>query len=212
MTKTKRNLLIILVLAVVLLAGFIVFKLEYQKAELRRMEAEQDRIDNLEEELKQQQEQMRQTRLEELKEEKEKNAVDIIDFHEQYTTLWNDFSKEVKNISGNMIGGAVSLEEVKELTYQRIGVTEAFIKEFSKLEVPEVLGQFHDYQLEFLKNDYTAWSLTYAYYNSQHYSTYQTQEMDQLHQQNTQLFEKARAELIDVYDKYDLADLAQEIY
>ncbi|MDZ7837645.1 MAG: hypothetical protein U5N58_06655 [Actinomycetota bacterium] len=171
--RAVDNLIVVLLIVVTFsLVGYTVYRVEQQKAELIRMEEEQDRIEKLEQELREQQENMREARLEELKKEREEKARNIIDFHSEYSLIRSDFLRMITSLEEDMDGKAVNIEEIKELTNERIDASKSFIDSYSVIEVPPVLDKFLGLLMDFLENDYNTWSLTFSYYNSRQYSTY----------------------------------------
>jgi len=206
--RKVENLIIAVIVSVIFfLIAYNLYRVEYRKAELVRLAEEQDRIEKLEQELRDQQQQLRENRLEEIGREKEEKAVEIIDFHQQYVPIVNNFLGEIERISGQMEGKFINIEHVKELTRDRIEATKNFKQSLNTIDLPQTLNSFYDYQANFLDHDFETWSFTYAYYNSKRYSTYDTQELDNLHKINEQLFKEAEQELEKVYIKYGLEDL-----
>ncbi|MCG9480036.1 MAG: hypothetical protein K9H14_07510 [Actinomycetia bacterium] len=203
---------VLLVVFTFLLVGYTVYSVEKQKAELIRMEEEQDRIEKLEQELREQQGEMREARLEELKKDREEKARNIIDFHSDYSLIRSEFLRMIASLEKDMDLRAVNIEEVEELTNERIDASKSLIDSYSGIEVPPVLDKFSGLLMDFLENDYNTWSLTSSYYNSRHYSTYNLETLNRLHQENIQLFKQAEDELVRVYKKYELDELTEDLY
>ena len=202
--RVLKNIVISIVVIIIFsMVGYTVYSVESYKARVRKMIEEQERIEKLEKEL-------REKSLEALKRDKEEKALQIIEFHEKYLKVRNDFINNVQKISEKMDNNPTSIEDIKVLTKQRIDAVKDYRQRLENIEIPSTLNFFYEYEIGFINHDIETWNLTHAYYESKFYSTYNTDELNKLHKENVRLFSEAEKELKNVYGKYGLDSLIDD--
>ncbi len=191
----------VLVVIMVGLVGYNVFSVEMRKIEAQRQLEE---IARLEEERARIEREM-------LEEIKSKETKELVEYYQNYNLLKTEFVKKAAELSEKMEGEIINIEQLKELTTQRLNAAEDFRRKLTQIgDVPGPLETFYDYELEFIASDIETMSLVWSYYNSGSYSTFDDSEIEELYKNTNLLLLKAEEELQRVYSQYDLEYLLEE--
>jgi hypothetical protein len=191
----------VLVVIMVGLVGYNVFSVEMRKIEAQRQLEE---IARLEEERARIEREM-------LEEIKSKETKELVEYYQNYNLLKTEFVKKAAELSEKMEGEIINIEQLKELTTQRLNAAEDFRRKLTQIgDVPGPLETFYDYELEFIASDIETMSLVWSYYNSSNYSTFDDSEIEELYKNTNLLLLKAEEELQRVYSQYDLEYLLEE--
>jgi len=191
----------VLVVIMVGLVGYNVFSVEMRKIEAQRQLEE---IARLEEERARIEREM-------LEEIKSKETKELVEYYQNYNLLKTEFVKKAAELSEKMEGEIINIEQLKELTTQRLNAAEDFRRKLTQIgDVPGPLETFYDYELEFIASDIETMSLVWSYYNSGSYSTFDDSEIEELYKNTNLLLLKAEEELQRVYSQYDMEYLLEE--
>jgi len=204
MTKKNREIILssILVIIIIALVGFNIFLVEKTKVEVKRVMEELARIEYIKTEL-------RKAKIELLKQKVEKTSIEIIEFDEKYRVAKNEYTKKVNELSKKINSEILNIDELKELTTQRINVSKKFKNKLSQMNMPEPLEDFYEFEMEFLNNDIETMVLVIAYYNSNSYSTYNDDKLKEAYEKSNLWFLKAEEEMSRVYREYNLEYLLE---
>ncbi len=204
MTKKNREIILssILVIIIIALVGFNIFLVEKTKVEVKRVMEELARIEYIKTEL-------RKAKIELLKQKVEKTSIEIIEFDEKYRVAKNEYTKKVNELSKKINSEILNIDELKELTTQRINVSKKFKNKLSQMNMPEPLEDFYEFEMEFLNNDIETMALILAYYNSDSYSTYNDDKLKEAYEKSNLWFLKAEEEMSRVYREYNLEYLLE---
>ncbi len=134
--------------------------------------------------------------------QEQKTANDIIEFNDKR----DSFLEKVENLSAKFDNGVVNIQELKQLTVERIDISEKFKQEILSInKAPGPLGEFYNILFEFLEKDIENWNLILFYYSGE-----EPPEGLQLKiKQANDLYQKAEEERIRVYFAYELEDLLE---
>lgn len=207
--KKHKIIIYILVIVLAILVGISVFWVERRRQiqiklenEVRAGRLEREKIEIMEQRKK-------QLEILELKKEKELN--EIIEFDGEYKNIKEKFLKEVDEISNNLSLNLTNIDELKNLTLQRLNAAEEFREKFEKIEnIPEPLKDFSYKLEEFLDNDIKIWTLIYQYYSSNNYAYYNVSRMQEIYEEGRTLYLEAENERIRVYKEYGLEVLLED--
>ena len=138
--------------------------------------------------------------------QEQENANDIIEFYDKYISIRDSFLEKVENLSARFDNGVVNIQELKQLTVERIDISEKFKQEILSInKAPGPLGEFYNILFEFLEKDIENWNLILFYYSGE-----EPPEGLQLKiKQANDLYQKAEEEKIRVYFAYEMEDLLE---
>ncbi|MCE5330328.1 hypothetical protein LLG07_08380 [bacterium] len=197
--KTRRgNVGAILVCIIIFLfVCFNIYLVEFEKHEMKMIKETQGKIaDDL------------QAKLNKVKTEiakKNKDSSNIISFNDQYLKIRQDFYLGIKEISEEVNNSKVnSLDDIKQLTSERIMLAKTYKSQMNSLNVPGVLNNFYKYEIEFLDSDIKLWNIVDSYYGLEDFSKFDLSKIDDENQKSRELYLKAQEELKSVYNKYEL--------
>ncbi|MBA7508110.1 hypothetical protein ES705_00030 [subsurface metagenome] len=204
MTKKNREIILssILVIIIIALVGFNVFLVEKTKVEVGRIMEELAKIEYLKTEFK-------KAEIELLKQKVEKTSIEIIEFDKKYKVAKNEYIKKVNELSKKINSEILNIDELKELTTQRINVSKKFRNKLSQMNIPGPLEDFYEFEMEFLNNDIETMALILAYYNSDSYSTYNDDKLKEAYEKSNLWFLKAEEEMSRVYRECNLEYLLE---
>ncbi len=204
MTKKNREIILssILVIIIIALVGFNIFLVEKTKVEVKRVMEELARIEYIKTEL-------RKAKIELLKQKVEKTSIEIIEFDEKYRVAKSEYTENVNELSKKINSEILNIDELKELTTQRINVSKKFKNKLSQMNIPGPLEDFYEFEMEFLNNDIETMALILAYYNSDSYSTYNDDKLKEAYEKSNLWFLKAEEEMSRVYREYNLEYLLE---
>ena len=184
---------IVMVVIMITAVSYNVYSVEYQKIEAVRQAEEDARLER----------QM-------LEEIKSQEAREIAGFDREYRILKAEFTAEVSELSEKPYSQISSIDELKEITMQRMDASKELRDELGKMDIPGPLEDYYKFEMEFLESDIDKMTLVLDYYNSGNYSTYDDSDLEELYKNNNLLFLKAQQEMQRVYEEYDLEYLLQE--
>ncbi len=145
-------------------------------------------------------------RLDDKKYQRQKNVSEIIEFDEKYILIRDDFLGRVESLSVEFDSGVVSIEELKQLTAERIDASEVFKQGLSSISrIPGPVDDFYGSMLEFLEKDIESWNLILAYYSGED----TREEIGLNHKNVNDLYRKAEDERARVYTAYELESLLE---
>ncbi|GAG53558.1 unnamed protein product [marine sediment metagenome] len=204
MTTKNKGIIFssVLIVIMIVLVGFDVFLVEKTKVEVGRIMEELAKIEYLKTEFK-------KAEIELLKQKVEKTSIEIIEFDEKYRVAKNEYTKKVNELSKKINSEILNIDELKELTTQRINVSKKFKNKLSQMNMPEPLEDFYEFEMEFLNNDIETMALILAYYNSDSYSTYNDDKLKEAYEKSNLWFLKAEEEMSRVYREYNLEYLLE---
>jgi hypothetical protein len=167
---------------------------EMQKIETQRQ---------LEENARMEREMLESIKLEEAKE--------IAEYYQRYGPLKDEFIEKVNLLSEKIKNGVINTAELKELTIKRLDAARNYKEKLVQIgNVPEPLGTFFSYELEFIESDIKTVSLVLSYYDSESYSDFNDNAIEKLYENTRSLLFKAEEELQRVYSQYELEYLLEE--
>jgi len=181
---------IVMVVIMITAVSYNVYSVEYQKIEAVRQAEEDARLER----------QM-------LEEIKSQEAREIAGFDREYRILKAEFTAEVSELSEKPYSQISSIDELKEITMQRMDASKELRDELGKMDIPGPLEDYYKFEMEFLESDIDKMTLVLDYYNSGNYSTYDDSDLEELYKNNNLLFLKAQQEMQRVYKEYGLEDL-----
>jgi len=195
MTLKGKEIIFSLVLVVIMLAavGYNVYSVEYQKVEAARQAEEDARRE-----------------IEMLEEIRSTEAREIAEFDRDYGALKDEFAAGVDELSEKLNSQISSIDELKEITTQRMNASKKLKDGLSQMSIPGPLKDYYGLEIKFLESDINAMALVLDYYSSGNYSTYDDSDLEELYKNNNLLFLKAQQEMQRVYKEYDLEYLLQE--
>ena len=204
MTTKNKGIIFssVLIVIMIVLVGFDVFLVEKTKVEVGRIMEELAKIEYLKTELK-------KAETELLKQKVEKTSIEIIEFDEKYRVVENEYTEKVNELSKKINSEILNIDELKELTTQRINVSKKFRNKLSQMNIPGPLEDFYEFEMEFLNNDIETMALILAYYNSDSYSTYNDDKLKEAYEKSNLWFLKAEEEMSRVYREYNLEYLLE---
>lgn len=204
MTTKNKGIIFssVLIVIIIVLVGFDVFLVEKTKVEVGRIMEELAKIEYLKTEFK-------KAEIELLKQKVEKTSIEIIEFDKKYKVAKNEYIKKVNELSKKINSEILNIDELKELTTQRINVSKKFKNKLSQMNMPEPLEDFYEFEMEFLNNDIETMALILAYYNSDSYSTYNDDKLKEAYEKSNLWFLKAEEEMSRVYREYNLEYLLE---
>ena len=202
-TKNKGIIFLsVLIVIMIVLVGFDVFLVEKTKVEVGRIMEELAKIEYLKTEFK-------KAEIELLKQKVEKTSIEIIEFDEKYKVAKNEYTEKVNELSKKINSEILNIDELKELTTQRINVSKKFKNKLSQMNIPGPLKDFYEFEMEFLNNDIETMALILTYYNSDSYSTYNDDKLKEAYEKSNLWFLKAEEEMSRVYREYNLEYLLE---
>jgi len=190
MMKKVKIILIAVTAVIIILVGYNIFLVEYQKAEARRQAEQAARIER-----------------EALDKIKSWEAREIVEFDQEYRKIEDKFIEEAGELSEKVNLQVSSIGELKELTTQRMNASKGLKDKLSRMDIPRPLGDYYKLEMEFLESDIDKMALILDYYNSGNYSAYDDSDLEELYKNNNLLFLKAQQEMQRVYKEYGLEDL-----
>lgn len=204
MTTKNKGIIFssVLIVIIIILVGFDVFLVEKTKVEVGRIMEELAKIEYLKTEFK-------KAEIELLKQKVEKISIEIIEFDEKYRVVENEYTEKVNELSKKINSEILNIDELKELTTQRINVSKKFKNKLSQMNIPGPLEDFYEFEMEFLNNDIETMALILAYYNSDSYSTYNDDKLKEAYEKSNLWFLKAEEEMSRVYREYNLEYLLE---
>ena len=204
MTTKNKGIIFssVLIVIMIILVGFDVFLVEKTKVEVGRIMEELAKIEYLKTEFK-------KAEIELLKQKVEKTSIEIIEFDEKYKVAKNEYTEKVNELSKKINSEILNIDELKELTTQRINVFKKFKNKLSQMNIPGPLKDFYEFEMEFLNNDIETMALILTYYNSDSYSTYNDDKLKEAYEKSNLWFLKAEEEMSRVYRQYNLEYLLE---
>jgi hypothetical protein len=194
MTSKSKEIIFSLLLVVIMLAavGYNVYSVEYQKVEAARQAEEDAR--------------RQQEMLEEIK---STEAREIAEFDRVYGALKDEFAAGVDELSAKADMQISSIDELKEITAQRMNASKKLKDGLSQMSIPGPLKDYYELEMKFLESDINAMALVLDYYSSGSYSTFDDQEIDAAYWESSYWLREAEAEMERVYSQYELEYLLE---
>jgi len=194
MTSKSKEIIFSLLLVVIMLAavGYNVYSVEYQKVEAARQAEEDAR--------------RQQEMLEEIK---STEAREIAEFDRVYGALKDEFAAGVDELSAKADMQVSSIDELKEITTQRMNASKKLKDGLSQMSIPGPLEGYYELEMKFLESDINAMALVLDYYSSGSYSTFDDQEIDAAYWESSYWLREAEAEMERVYSQYELEYLLE---
>jgi hypothetical protein len=194
MTLKGKEIIFSLLLVVIMLAavGYNVYSVEYQKVEAARQAEEDAR--------------RQQEMLEEIK---STEAREIAEFDRVYGALKDEFAAGVDELSAKADMQISSIDELKEITAQRMNASKKLKDGLSQMSIPGPLKDYYELEMKFLESDINAMALVLDYYSSGSYSTFDDQEIDAAYWESSYWLREAEAEMERVYSQYELEYLLE---
>jgi hypothetical protein len=194
MTSKSKEIIFSLLLVVIMLAavGYNVYSVEYQKVEAARQAEEDAR--------------RQQEMLEEIK---STEAREIAEFDRVYGALKDEFAAGVDELSAKADMQISSIDELKEITAQRMNASKKLKDGLSQMSIPGPLKDYYELEMKFLESDINAMALVLDYYSSGSYSTFDDQEIDAAYWESSYWLREAEAEIERVYSQYELEYLLE---
>jgi len=194
MTSKSKEIIFSLLLVVIMLAavGYNVYSVEYQKVEAARQAEEDAR--------------RQQEMLEEIK---STEAREIAEFDRVYGALRDEFAAGVDELSAKADMQISSIDELKEITAQRMNASKKLKDGLSQMSIPGPLKDYYELEMKFLESDINAMALVLDYYSSGSYSTFDDQEIDAAYWESSYWLREAEAEMERVYSQYELEYLLE---
>ena len=138
-------------------------------------------------------------------------AKEIAEYYQRYGPLKDEFIEKVNLLSEKIKNGVINTAELKELTIKRLDAARNYKEKLVQIgNVPEPLGTFFSYELEFIESDIKTVSLVLSYYNSEDYSNSNNSAIEKSYEDTRSLLLKAEEELQRVYSQYELEYLLEE--
>jgi len=191
--KIKEKIILIAAVAVmIILVGYNVYSVEYQKVEAARQAEEDAR--------------RQQEMLEEIK---STEAREIAEFDRVYGALKDEFAAGVDELSAKADMQISSIDELKEITAQRMNASKKLKDGLSQMSIPGPLEGYYELEMKFLESDINAMALVLDYYSSGSYSTFDDQEIDAVYWESSYWLREAEAEMERVYSQYELEYLLE---
>ena len=138
MTSKSKEIIFSLLLVVIMLAavGYNVYSVEYQKVEAARQAEEDAR--------------RQQEMLEEIK---STEAREIAEFDRVYGALKDEFAAGVDELSAKADMQVSSIDELKEITTQRMNASKKLKDGLSQMSIPGPLKDYYELEMKFLESD-----------------------------------------------------------
>ncbi|MCL4377204.1 MAG: hypothetical protein M1475_08970 [Actinobacteria bacterium] len=149
----------------------------------------------------------KQAELDRIKEEtarRNKVSAEILNFNDKYLIIRKDFYLKVEDLTKKLSIKVNSIQEIKELTDERIKLMQDYKNKLSLLSIPEVLNDFYQYEINFLDSDIKLWNIISVYYSLDDTSKFDINKINEETKISHELYLKAQQELESVYNKYDL--------
>jgi hypothetical protein len=192
--KIKEKIILTAVaIVMIILVGYNVYSVEYQKIEAARQAEEDARRE-----------------IEILEEIRSTEAREIAEFDRDYGALKDEFADEVDELSAKADMQISSIDELEEITTQRMNASKKLKDGLSQMSIPGPLKDYYELEMKFLESDINAMALVLDYYSSGSYSTFDDSGLEELYENNNLLFLKAQQEMQRVYEEYGLEYLLQE--
>jgi hypothetical protein len=194
MTSKSKEIIFSLLLVVIMLAavGYNVYSVEYQKVEAARQAEEDAR--------------RQQEMLEEIK---STEAREIAEFDRVYGALKDEFAAGVDELSAKADMQISSIDELKEITAQRMNASKKLKDGLSQISIPGPLKDYYELEMKFLESDINAMTLVLDYYSSGIYSTFDDQEIDAAYWESSYWLRRTEEEMEKVYRQYGLEYLLE---
>jgi len=189
--KIKEKIILTAVaIVMIILVGYNVYSVEYQKIEAARQAEEDARRE-----------------IEILEEIRSTEAREIAEFDRDYGALKDEFADEVDELSAKADMQISSIDELEEITTQRMNASKKLKDGLSQMSIPGPLKDYYELEMKFLESDINAMALVLDYYSSGDYSTYDDSDLEELYKNNNLLFLKSQQEMDRVYEEYGLENL-----
>ena len=138
--------------------------------------------------------------------QRQKTVNEIVEFNGKYILIRDNFLGKVESLSTKFDSGVVSIEELKQLTAERIAASEMFKQELLSINrIPEPIEDFYGILSEFLEKDIENWNLILAYYSGGD----PQEDLDLSYRNINDLYHKAEDKRIRTYIAYELEDLLE---
>jgi len=191
--KIKEKIILIAVITmIIILVGFNVYLVENGKIEAARQAEEDARRE-----------------IEMLEEIRSTEAREIAEFDRVYGALKDEFAAEVDELSAKADMQISSIDELKEITAQRMNASKKLKDGLSQISIPGPLKDYYELEMKFLESDINAMALVLDYYSSGSYSTFDDQEIDAAYWESSYWLREAEAEMERVYSQYELEYLLE---
>ena len=188
--KIKEKIILIAVAAMIILVGYNIYLVENQKIEATRQAEEDVRKE-----------------IEMLEEIKSAEAREIAEFDRDYGMLKDEFTGEVDELSEKLKSQISNIDELKEITAQRMDASKLLKEDLSRMGIPAPLKDYYEFEMKFLESDIEAAAQVLLYYSSGSYSTFDDGEIDRAYCERSYWLREAEDEKERVYGQYDLENL-----
>jgi len=187
-----KILIIVAVAVMIILVGYDVYSVEYQKVEAARQAEEDARRE-----------------IEMLEEIKSTEAREIAEFDRDYGALKDEFAAGIDELSEKLNSQISSIDELKDITTQKMNASKKLKDGLSQMSIPGPLKDYYELEMKFLESDINAMALVLDYYNSSSYSTFDDGEIDAAYWESSYWLREAEAEMERAYSQYDLEYLLE---
>lgn len=139
-----------------------------------------------------------------LEEIKSAEAREIAEFDRDYRALKDEFAVVVDELSKKLNLQISNIDELKEITQQRMDASKELKEDLNQMCVPAPLEDYYKFEMKFLESDIETVAQVLLYYNSGCYSTFDKGEIDRAFRDRSYWLRKAKAEKERVYGQYNL--------
>lgn len=201
-SSSSRAAIIMVSLIFLFAVLFNVFVVEFEKYETNRFMQQQaettarlnERLDNIKKELA----------------KKNKETSDLIDFHNNFVPIWEEYQNSVKTIVSDNDSKPASLSDVTALTDKRVEISRKYLNAFKALQIPDIMQNFYESNIAFIESDIRLWEVALNYYNLNDQSQFDSARIEEIGNESKMLYDKAREELIRIYDAHNLSYFLKE--
>jgi hypothetical protein len=144
-----------------------------------------------------------------LEEIKSTEAREIAEFDRVYGALKDEFAASVDELSAKADMQISSIDELKEITAQRMNASKKLKDGLSQISIPGPLKDYYELEMKFLESDINAMTLVLDYYSSGIYSTFDDQEIDAAYWESSYWLRRTEEEMEKVYRQYGLEYLLE---
>jgi len=191
--KIKEKIILTAVaIVMIILVGYNVYLVEYQKIEAARQAEEDARRE-----------------IEILEEIRSTEAREIAEFDRDYGALKDEFAAGVDELSAKADMQVSSIDELEDITTQRMNASKKLKDGLSQMSIPEPLEGYYELEMKFLESDIDTMTLVLDYYNSGNYSAYDDSDIEEKYENNNLLFLRSQQEMHRVYEEYGLEYLLE---
>jgi DNA repair exonuclease SbcCD ATPase subunit len=147
--------------------------------------------------------------IEMLEEIRSAEAREIAEFDRDYKALKDEFTVVVDELSEKLNSQISNINELKEITQQRMDTSKKLKEDLSRMYIPAPLKDYYKYDMKFLESDIVTAAQVLLYYKSDTYSTFDDAEIDGAYRERSYWLREAEAEKERVYGQYKLEYLLE---